>query len=521
MPGPAGMIRASEGPAGARAVVRAALLAGSMAALVLSSLALPAPVRAQGQLPSLGDGGGLTLGAERRLGERIARELYRDPSYIDDPVLADYIQSLWDPLLAAARQRGDLGAELEERFAWRILLSRDRSVNAFAVPGGWLGLHLGLVAVTQTRDEVASVLAHELSHVTQRHISRMVAQDSRQTPWVVGAMILGAIAASRSPDAANALITGGQALAVQNQLNFSRDMEREADRVGFGVLSQAGFEPLGFVTMFERLQQAARLNDTGAYPYLRTHPLTTERISDMRARVPIGATAAAPADVLHTVMAARARVLSAAGVDTLQALVREADITPADAPLARQAPALYAGTLAAQRLRDRAKAERLLARLAALPKTDPRISRAVRLLAGELALVAGDATRAAAAAGMAPASGPMPRPELLLTAHAALVGGQPAEAASRLQTWVATHPADAAAWQLLAQAQGARGQPLAALRAEAESRVAMLDYPAALDRLRAAQELARRAGADHIEASIVDARARQVDLLVREQAAER
>ena len=126
-------------------MIRSALLASSLAAL-LASGGLPSPVHAQ--LPALGDGGGLSVGAERRLGERVARELYRDPSYIDDPVLSDYIQSLWDPLLAAARQRGDLSPELDQRYAWRLLLGRDRSVNAFALPGGWLGLHLGLISAT-------------------------------------------------------------------------------------------------------------------------------------------------------------------------------------------------------------------------------------------------------------------------------------------------------------------------------------------------------------------------------------
>ena len=132
---------------------------------------------------------------------------------------------------------------------------------------------------------LATVLGHELSHVTQRHISRLVTQEKRQAPWVIGAMILGALATRKNPDAANAVISGSQAVAVQGQLNFSRDMEREADRIGFGVLTQAGFDPQGFVTMFDKLQQAARLNDNGSFPYLRTHPMTTERSADLQARL--------------------------------------------------------------------------------------------------------------------------------------------------------------------------------------------------------------------------------------------
>ncbi len=93
----------------------------------------------QAQLPTLGDGSDMTLGAERKLGERIAREIYRDPDYIDDPLLAEYVQGVWEPLLAAARKRGELNPDIDERFAWEIMLVRDRTVNAFALPGGYLG----------------------------------------------------------------------------------------------------------------------------------------------------------------------------------------------------------------------------------------------------------------------------------------------------------------------------------------------------------------------------------------------
>ncbi|MCW8182407.1 M48 family metalloprotease, partial [Verminephrobacter eiseniae] len=169
----------------AKAVVQRALLALTVGAC---ALAWAPPASAQTGLPTLGDGSELGSSAERRLGDRIIRELYRDPDYIDDPVLEDYVQGLWQSLLAAARARGELSAELDERFAWEVLLGRDRSVNAFALPGGYLGLHLGLVGVTSTRDELASVLAHELSHVLQRHVSRLLTAQKKQTPLLLGAL---------------------------------------------------------------------------------------------------------------------------------------------------------------------------------------------------------------------------------------------------------------------------------------------------------------------------------------------
>ena len=142
------------------------------------------------------------------------------------------------------------------------------------------------MALTATPDELASVLAHELTHVTQRHIARLMSRQSQQSPVLMGAMLLAILAASKSPTAGTAMISGGQALAIQTQLNFSRAMEREADRVGFGVMADAGFDTQGFVGMFEKLQIASRLNDRGNYPYLRSHPLTTERIADMQLRQP-------------------------------------------------------------------------------------------------------------------------------------------------------------------------------------------------------------------------------------------
>jgi predicted Zn-dependent protease len=498
--------------------MRASRLTASLLAI---ALALPLPA-SHAQLPALGDAGDLSSVTERRLGERIARELYRDPDYIDDPVMVEYVESLWQRLLAAARARGDVTSDLDERFAWRFLLGKDRSINAFALPGGWLGVHLGLVGATATRDELAAVLAHELSHVTQRHISRMVAQENRQAPLLLAAMILGALAASKNPQAANAVIAGGQAVAAQNQLNFSRDMEREADRIGVGVLTQAGFEPQGFASMFEKLQQAARLNDNGNYPYLRTHPLTTERVAEMRSRQQLAPRPAAPprADLEHALASARARVLSNAGVDGLRSAVAEADAAALRSqPPARQAAALYAATLAAARLRDPAAATRWLPRLHTLVAADPRAARLARLLEAEVVLDGGNAARASSLVDLQ-ATG---RPEVLLAGQALLQTGRAAEAAQRLQTWVTAHPQDAGAWQLLARAYTGQGQRLRAVRAEAEAQVALLDYQAALDRFKAAQDLARSgAGSgDHIEASIIDTRARQVESLLREQALER
>ena len=481
---------------------------------------------AQAGLPTLGDPSDLTTSAERRLGDRIIRELYRDPDFIDDPILSEYVQSLWQPLMAAARSRGELSPELDERFAWEILLGRDRTVNAFALPGGYLGVHLGLIGVVATRDELASVLAHELSHVTQRHISRLITQQSKQTPLVLGAMILGALAASKNPGATQALVMGGQALAVQNQLNFSRDMEREADRIGYGLMAPAGFAPQGFVSMFDKLQQANRLNDNGSWPYLRSHPLTTERMADMQSRTAPGTpstTASTSGATEHAMVAARARVLSNPGVDALRQWIAEPQSAGfASQPVARRAAVLYAAALASNQLRDAPAARTTAKQLDELVRQDAAAHRLARLLRAEIELAAGDVDAALSAL---PSTGATTtrRPELGLRAQALLRAGRAGEGTETLQTWVATHPRDAAAWQWLASSWQAQNQPLRAIRAEAEVHAARYDYTAAVDRFKAGQDLARRGGAgvDHIEASIIDTRLRAVELLLREQTAER
>jgi len=506
-----------------RRLYAAVLLLGVLGPPVLAQTGSGASAPARpiaNQLPGMGDGSELTASAERRLGDRIAREIFRDPDYIDDPVLGDYVDAIWQPLLKAARSRGEMSDELQQRFAWQIMMGRDRSVNAFALPGGYLGLHLGLVSVVSSRDELASVLAHELSHVTQRHISRLTTQQNAQTPWVIGAMILGALAASKSPDAVGALITGGQAVAMQNQLNFSRDMEREADRVGFGVMGDAGFAPAGFASMFDKLQAASRLNDNGAFPYLRSHPLTSERIADIRGRLPLGATGEPlPAvKIEHALISARARVLSNnTAIDALRAMVTQAQaFRLAEQSPAQQVGVYYAAALAAGQMRDFGMTRPWLGRLDELTRSDAAAQRLVKLLEIELALLSGQP---------APEITPTGRAELLLMAQVWIRQGRAAQASAALQSWAVAHPKDAGAWQMLGRANMAQGQVLRGIRAEAEAQVALLDYAAAMDRFKAAQGLVREAaggaGIDHIEASIIDTRARQVQLLLREQALER
>ena len=469
------------------------------------------------------------------MGDAIAKQIYRDPDYLDDPLLNEYIDGIWHSLLKAARAKGELTAEMDERFAWRVMLARDRTVNAFALPGGYFGVHLGLIGLTANQDELASVLAHELTHVTQRHISRSITQQGRQTPVMIAAMILGAVAARNNPDAVNAVITGSQAVAIQGQLNFSRDMEREADRLGLGLMQPAGFAPQGFVGMFEKLQQSARLSDNGNFPYLRSHPMTTERMGDMQQRLLIQQHMAkfAPQtepSLQHAMMAARARVLADPGVDTLRLWLAEPQTAGfANLSKPRQVASLYAAALAAIKLRDLSRANDSVNRLKIAVAGDLYAIYATKLIAIEVNLANNDSMAAMTLLDANTVAGRLSRPAFFAQSQVQIASKevkQASAAAQNLQTWVAKTPTDAPAWQLLAKAYAAANQPLRAIRADAEAQVALLDYTAALDRFKAAQDWVRtnagsnaasQASRDYMEESIVDVRTRQVQELLKQQ----
>lgn len=480
----------------------------------------PPPVLAQDRLPSLGESSNsdLGVGAERRLGDQIMRDIRRDPDYIDDPVLLDYLQSVWQPLVKAARDRGDVSPDLDQRFSWEPFLVRDRSVNAFALPGGFVGVHLGLIAMTTTRDELAAVLAHELTHVTQRHIARSMAVNARQSMIGMATMILGMIAASRSNrgDGANAILTGGQAIAAQGQLNFSRDMEREADRIGFGVLTKAGYAPGGMAAMFEKMDHNARLNDSGGFPYLRSHPLTSERIGDARSRMGMSPAAAPVSQLAHATAQARAKVMMDVRIDALrrwQALQAQPSAS-ADEKLT----AAYASALASTLMREWQRADASLQIAMGLvrgnTKPDPMAEREVTLLHAQSLLDRGDAARAAEVLQSLGKENAASRSAMLMSARVALSLDNAAaqRSAEELQTWTSLHTSDATAWADLSRVWAKLGQNLRSLRAEAESRIALGDLSGGIDRLRAGQKLARSSrNADFIEASVIDARLREIE----------
>lgn len=235
-------------------------------------------------LPTLGDTARADLSpvVERKLGEEIMRDIRRDRDYLDDEPIAEYLNNFGNGLVGAAP-----GARGETNADFHFFAVRDAALNAFALPGGFIGAHTGLIVAAQTESELAGVMAHEIGHVSQRHIARMLGQQRQDVLLPLASMILAALAAKAGSDAAMGVLMGGQGLAVQRQLNFSRDAEREADRVGFQIMEAGGYDTTGIVAFFRRLQNASKLyGDLPAgLSSLSSHPLTQERITDMQARI--------------------------------------------------------------------------------------------------------------------------------------------------------------------------------------------------------------------------------------------
>jgi beta-barrel assembly-enhancing protease len=514
----------------------------SVAALLSLALMLPAGfapmTHAQGSdsLPSLGDpaSADLSPGAERKLGERIMREIRRDPDFLPDPQLTDYLNRLAGRLSENLPRYAESGALLSVE----LFGVRDRVVNAFALPGGFIGIHTGLITTARTESELASVIAHEMSHVSQRHIARNIAKQSQTSMVALAAILLGVLAARNNADVANAAIAFGQGAAYQGQLNFSRDMEREADRIGFNLLSEAKFSQPAMLSFFERMQAANRINDNASFPYLRSHPLTSERIGDMRSRLgSAGLTATGSKQAAlslenyaeFALMAGRARILTEGSTEGMrsQAQACASQAARADATPLESLTASYCAAYGAAKLRDDTKLQALQARmneqLKSLAPTHPA-RRALSLLSAEAAVIAATEGQAAAKAQQAlaliaplRAADPLSRPITLLQADAALAARTPeATAAAResLQSWVTLNRYDSAAWNLLGRVQSAQGDGSAALRSSAEG--AMLDqqWNNAADMLERAR---KTPGISYFDASIIDSRLREVRQHIKEE----
>jgi predicted Zn-dependent protease len=248
--------------------------------MFLSTILIPGSFAAEISLPEMGapSGNTLTPAEERRLGQAFMRNIRNTMNVVSDPLLASYIQSLGSNLVQHSDGAGN---------NFQFFMIEDPQVNAFAGPGGHIGVYTGLLITTQSESELASVLAHEIAHVTQEHLVRTYDAMQRMTlpaaALAIAALVIGA--ATKSPDAIAAATTGIQAGMAQQQINFTRSHEQEADHIGIQTLAAAGYDPGAMPVFFSRMGQVNHIYDSGKLPeFLRTHPVSSNRIADAYGR---------------------------------------------------------------------------------------------------------------------------------------------------------------------------------------------------------------------------------------------
>ena len=389
---------------------------------------------------------------EATLGRAILHDVYSDPRYLDDPETEAYLNQLGYKLVSVSTRN-------HRDFTFFVV--DDPSINAFALPGGNIGVHTGLLLAAQSESEFASVVAHEIAHVTQDHIARMVTAQS-QSYWPTMAALALALLASRSnPDVAGAAIATTQAYSVQNQLNFSRDFEREADRLGYDMLTQAGFDPRGMSGFFNRLQRASRFYDSSAPAYLRTHPLTTERISDMEARSESTPYHQVPDSLDFQLIRARLRSRQDNATDTLLA----ARAALKDGRYSSETAARYGLALALLRARQFDEAESVAQKLVAAGKGNALLAS----LPGQVALAAGKTGLAVQRYQSAVQTHPGYRPLQYGLIAAQLAASQATDSLVQINKALDLTPGDRRLWRYAAQAHAQLGHKLLSHRAQAEA----------------------------------------------------
>ncbi|MCU0973433.1 MAG: M48 family metalloprotease [Burkholderiales bacterium] len=459
---------------------------------LLLALSLATAVVAADDLPDLGDvaQASFTPQQERELGESIMRKIREDRAYVDDPELIDFLNDLGYRLVSQS-------PEYRQEFDFFVIL--DPSVNAFALPGGFIGVHTGLFLTAQTESEFASVLSHEIAHVTQRHIARMMAGQKQNTIMSIAAMALAVLASRGSPQLAQAAITAAGAGAIQSQLNYTREHEREADRIGYQILDRSGFDVNAMPLFFERLQRATRTYESNAPSYLRTHPLTTERIADMRNRSE-GASYRLVADSIDFQLL-RAKIR--ATTDTAKEALAFFKDSVGEQKFSNEAAAHYGLATALMRSQQYKAAIDEVRKLRAMLPSNP----IVETLVGRVLVASGDLPGALNFYRSALRAHPRYRALALDYAATLLQDRQSADALKFLNEQLQIYPSDPHLYQLQARAYSALGKRLQQHRAQSESYVLLGNVPAAIDQL----QIGLKAGdGDFYQLSSAEARLREL-----------
>lgn len=459
---------------------------------LLAALLLWLPSAMADGLPNLGDvsQSAITPFEEQKLGDAIMRDIHQDPSYYDDPEVTGYLNNLGYRLVAAGP---------DSTLNFRFFTIRDTTLNAFALPGGYIGVHTGLIIATQGESELASVLAHEIGHVVQHHLARMIAREQQNTLPTLAALAVAVLAARSNPQVSQAAMATAQAASVQTQLDFTREHEREADRVGLQILTKAGFDTRAMPAFFNRMQQASRLYENNAPTYLRTHPLTSERIADIENRVAETPYKQVRDSLDFQLVRAKLRALLTPPAQA----IKEFESNLQDRRYASEPAQRYGFTLALMRGQKFDSAEEQLAALRKIAPASPFIEN----LAAELKLAEGKTDAAIALYRNALRNYPQHRALVYGLAEALVRAGRAAEADKFLSPRINAFTQDYRLFQIQAKVHAALNRPMLSHQAQAEAYVRLGNLTAAIEQLQIA---VKQGNGDFYQQSIVEARLREL-----------
>ncbi|MEO6146213.1 MAG: M48 family metalloprotease [Sulfuriferula sp.] len=455
-------------------------------------LCLVSPLLMASELPDLSDvsQGAFSPHDEARVGSEIMRDIRAEPSYDDDPELSDYLNNLGYRLVAASPGN---------RISFQFFVLRDRTLNAFALPGGFVGIHTGLIEATQNESELAGVLGHEIAHVTQHHLARMIENQNQGIIPSLAALAVAILAARSNPQVATAAIATVQATSIQKQLNFSRDNEREADRIGMQIMRNAGFDPRAMATFFEHLQKNSRLYENNAPAYLQTHPLTSERIADMQnraANMPVKQVA----DSLEFQLI-RAKLL--AGEGRPEEAVKRFSEAIRDARYSSLAAERFGLAVALLRTRQFDRADLELDKLKQSGNRSPLIA----MLAARIKQDAGDLDAALIRYKNGRERFPGYRPLLYADANAMLQAGKTDTALALVTNYLTLYPDDYRLYALQSRTYAMQGKNFLRHHAQAEANVRQGNLDGAIEQLKLA--LKSKDG-DFYQMSIAEARLKEL-----------
>jgi predicted Zn-dependent protease len=461
-----------------------------IATLALGGLELRAAHADPMDLPDMGSSADavMTSGAEQRLGKAFMRKAREALPVSDDPLMTDYLESLGKELVAADRSSGG---------QFQFFLIDEPVVNAFAGPGGYIGVYSGLILASESEDELAAVLAHEIAHVTQRHLMRSFEDQGRlnlpTTALMVAAAILGAQVSS---DVGMAALAGIQAAALQRQINFTRDNEKEADRIGITTLAGAGRDPYAMAGFFERLSKVSRTYENNAPEFLRTHPVNSNRIADALGRADDYGARQKPDSLRFQLTRARLREASfnrpEQSLSAFKASLKEGRYSSETAERYGYAWALLrSGQL------DAAKSEaaRLLEKEPSLPE--------FIVLDARIDLKRGATDQAISKLRQATELAPSNWALRTVYAEALMAGGQSSRALDELKTVSRLRPGNAKIYDLLSQAAIKSGDKAATYRYQAEKLYVEGDIEPAIKQLEFAL---RQPGIKYHDAAQIQAR---------------